>query len=206
MKEYLAQAKQLGFDVIELSTGFISLPDEDLHRLLRDVQNVCAVPAQLAHSLHKWMQCQGCKFAGCAKNATRMGCKFFVPYRTGRYQISNAKKWARVEPGTEMNVICITARVYLKSGVTARPTHLCDCFALPFSHMFEFQSHYSREAQIVFTCRRPIKHLCLRKKFWTFGECSCFAWTFRLVWRQNPRSAFSLGPEVCKCGLMPRSV
>eukprot|EP00983_Pelagomonas_calceolata_P013413 429245-Pelagomonas_calceolata.AAC.1 len=49
VKDYLQEMKGLGFDVVELSSGvyhmqyyagFITLPDEDLHRLIRDVHNV----------------------------------------------------------------------------------------------------------------------------------------------------------------------
>jgi phosphosulfolactate synthase (CoM biosynthesis protein A) len=35
VEKYLAEAKTLGFDVIELSTGFITIPDDDLLRLIR---------------------------------------------------------------------------------------------------------------------------------------------------------------------------
>ncbi|HYZ43166.1 MAG TPA: phosphosulfolactate synthase [Stellaceae bacterium] len=35
--KYLAEAKALGFDVIELSTGFITIPDDDLSRLVERV-------------------------------------------------------------------------------------------------------------------------------------------------------------------------
>jgi phosphosulfolactate synthase (CoM biosynthesis protein A) len=34
VEKYLAEAKALGFDVIELSTGFITIPDDDLLRLV----------------------------------------------------------------------------------------------------------------------------------------------------------------------------
>lgn len=37
VERYLAEAKSLGFDVIELSTGFISLPEDDLLRLVKKV-------------------------------------------------------------------------------------------------------------------------------------------------------------------------
>jgi phosphosulfolactate synthase (CoM biosynthesis protein A) len=37
VKRYLAEAQALGFDVIELSTGFISLPPDDLVALVRTV-------------------------------------------------------------------------------------------------------------------------------------------------------------------------
>jgi phosphosulfolactate synthase (CoM biosynthesis protein A) len=35
VQEYLRECKSLGFDVIELSTGFISLPTDDLVRQLQ---------------------------------------------------------------------------------------------------------------------------------------------------------------------------
>ncbi|KAL4458342.1 hypothetical protein ABPG75_013207 [Micractinium tetrahymenae] len=38
VQQYLAECKALGFDVVELSTGFISLPTDDLVRLVKDVQ------------------------------------------------------------------------------------------------------------------------------------------------------------------------
>lgn len=38
VQPYLRECKQLGFDYVELSTGFISLPTEDLVRLVRDVK------------------------------------------------------------------------------------------------------------------------------------------------------------------------
>src|SRR5919109_2609992 len=34
VEKYLAEAKAVGFDVIELSTGFITIPDDDLLRLV----------------------------------------------------------------------------------------------------------------------------------------------------------------------------
>ncbi len=37
VEKYLAEARLLGFDVIELSTGFISLPEDDLLRLVEKV-------------------------------------------------------------------------------------------------------------------------------------------------------------------------
>ena len=37
VKRYLAEAQELGFDVIELSTGFVSLPPDDLVALVRTV-------------------------------------------------------------------------------------------------------------------------------------------------------------------------
>jgi phosphosulfolactate synthase (CoM biosynthesis protein A) len=40
VEAYLAEAGDLGFDVIELSTGFISLPEDDLLRLVEKVQKV----------------------------------------------------------------------------------------------------------------------------------------------------------------------
>lgn len=36
--DYLAEAKALGFDVLEISTGFISLPQDDLLRLVARVR------------------------------------------------------------------------------------------------------------------------------------------------------------------------
>lgn len=38
VRTYLAECQALGFDVVEVSTGFVSLPTEDLVRLVRDVQ------------------------------------------------------------------------------------------------------------------------------------------------------------------------
>ncbi|KAI7840207.1 hypothetical protein COHA_005989 [Chlorella ohadii] len=38
VQAYLKECRQLGFDYVELSTGFISLPTEDLVRLVRDVR------------------------------------------------------------------------------------------------------------------------------------------------------------------------
>jgi phosphosulfolactate synthase (CoM biosynthesis protein A) len=40
VENYLAEARDLGFDVIELSTGFISLPEGDLLRLVRRVSKL----------------------------------------------------------------------------------------------------------------------------------------------------------------------
>ncbi|KAL4429636.1 hypothetical protein ABPG77_008685 [Micractinium sp. CCAP 211/92] len=37
-QRYLTECRELGFDVVELSTGFISLPTDDLVRLVKDVQ------------------------------------------------------------------------------------------------------------------------------------------------------------------------
>ena len=37
VEKYLAECKALGFDVIELSTGFISMPDDDLLRLIERI-------------------------------------------------------------------------------------------------------------------------------------------------------------------------
>jgi len=42
--DYLAEARSLGFDVIEISTGFISLPEEDLLRLLQKVRGLGMKP------------------------------------------------------------------------------------------------------------------------------------------------------------------
>jgi phosphosulfolactate synthase (CoM biosynthesis protein A) len=36
---YLAECKELGFDLVEVSSGFISVPDDDLVRLVRAVQD-----------------------------------------------------------------------------------------------------------------------------------------------------------------------
>ncbi|EFN54411.1 hypothetical protein CHLNCDRAFT_135754 [Chlorella variabilis] len=38
VQQYLAECKVLGFDTVEVSTGFISLPDDDLVRLVKDVR------------------------------------------------------------------------------------------------------------------------------------------------------------------------
>ncbi|MFD2177441.1 phosphosulfolactate synthase [Veronia pacifica] len=38
VKQYIHQCKELGFDIIEISTGFISLPTEDWQRVIEDVQ------------------------------------------------------------------------------------------------------------------------------------------------------------------------
>lgn len=40
VRSYLKEAATLGFDEIELSAGFISLPDEDLLRLVKAVKQV----------------------------------------------------------------------------------------------------------------------------------------------------------------------
>jgi phosphosulfolactate synthase (CoM biosynthesis protein A) len=37
VKRYLGEARELGFDVLEVSTGFISLPSDDLIALIKDV-------------------------------------------------------------------------------------------------------------------------------------------------------------------------
>ena len=37
--EYLARSKALGFDVVEISTGFLSIPGDDWLRLVDDVHN-----------------------------------------------------------------------------------------------------------------------------------------------------------------------
>lgn len=42
--DYLAEARSLGFDVIEISTGFISLPEEDLLRLVEEVRELGMKP------------------------------------------------------------------------------------------------------------------------------------------------------------------
>lgn len=40
VQAYLAECRQLGFDMVELSAGFISLPTDDLARLVKDVHKV----------------------------------------------------------------------------------------------------------------------------------------------------------------------
>jgi phosphosulfolactate synthase (CoM biosynthesis protein A) len=44
VEAYLAEARDLGFDVIELSTGFISLPENDLLRLVEKVRRMDLKP------------------------------------------------------------------------------------------------------------------------------------------------------------------
>src|SRR5262249_53064423 len=38
VKQYLRECRELGFDVVEVSCGFITLPDDDLVRLVKDVR------------------------------------------------------------------------------------------------------------------------------------------------------------------------
>jgi phosphosulfolactate synthase (CoM biosynthesis protein A) len=38
VQRYLAECKELGFDVVEVSAGFVSIPDDDFVRLIEDVQ------------------------------------------------------------------------------------------------------------------------------------------------------------------------
>lgn len=38
VKKYISEVKEMGFDIIELSTGFISLPTSDWQRLIEEVQ------------------------------------------------------------------------------------------------------------------------------------------------------------------------
>jgi phosphosulfolactate synthase (CoM biosynthesis protein A) len=38
VRRYLAECKELGFDVVEVSAGFVSIPDDDFVRLVEDVQ------------------------------------------------------------------------------------------------------------------------------------------------------------------------
>src|SRR6185312_8835203 len=38
VRRYLAECKDLGFDVVEVSAGFVSIPDDDFVRLVEDVQ------------------------------------------------------------------------------------------------------------------------------------------------------------------------
>ena len=44
VRDYLAEAKALGFDVLEISTGFISLPQDDLLRLVARVREAGLKP------------------------------------------------------------------------------------------------------------------------------------------------------------------
>jgi len=44
VRDYLAEAKALGFDVLEISTGFISLPQDDLLRLVARVREAGMKP------------------------------------------------------------------------------------------------------------------------------------------------------------------
>ena len=44
VENYLAECKAIGFDVIELSTGFISMPDDDLLRLIERVAKLGLKP------------------------------------------------------------------------------------------------------------------------------------------------------------------
>ena len=48
VEKYLAEARLLGFDVIELSTGFISLPEDDLLRLVEKGAGGATPAAELA--------------------------------------------------------------------------------------------------------------------------------------------------------------
>lgn len=41
---YLEECKRLGFDVVEVSSGFISIPDDDLVRLVEKVRNLGMLP------------------------------------------------------------------------------------------------------------------------------------------------------------------
>lgn len=41
---YIKECKELGFDMVELSVGFISLPVDDWARLVEKVQKVCLAP------------------------------------------------------------------------------------------------------------------------------------------------------------------
>jgi phosphosulfolactate synthase (CoM biosynthesis protein A) len=41
---YLEECKRLGFDIVELSSGFISIPDDDLVRLVEKVRNLGMLP------------------------------------------------------------------------------------------------------------------------------------------------------------------
>src|SRR5690625_1977238 len=38
VKKYIREVKELGFDIIEISTGFISIPTSDWQRVIEDVQ------------------------------------------------------------------------------------------------------------------------------------------------------------------------
>ena len=44
MDGYLEECKRLGFDIVELSSGFISIPDDDLVRLVEKVRNLGMLP------------------------------------------------------------------------------------------------------------------------------------------------------------------
>ena len=41
---YLEECKRLGFDVVEVSSGFIAIPDDDLVRLVEKVRNLDLLP------------------------------------------------------------------------------------------------------------------------------------------------------------------
>jgi len=41
---YLEECKRLGFDIVEVSSGFISIPDDDLVRLVEKVRNLGMLP------------------------------------------------------------------------------------------------------------------------------------------------------------------
>ena len=41
---YLEECKRLGFDVVEVSSGFIAIPDDDLVRLVEKVRNLDMLP------------------------------------------------------------------------------------------------------------------------------------------------------------------